>query len=227
MPPNGDSYFALPEVGGLLHPPEYIPSHLQLGAASTDLLQDTVTMSVDVYQDWDLIQVIVTITNTGAGHHVPTDHPGRHIILTVETMDSNEQPLIQVAGAQVPQWGGDQAGQAGNTYAKLLQDVVSREFPVVSYWKRTLIVSDNRIPAMGSDTSTYTFAAPAADNKVTVNTELRFRRTFQTVMDNKGWDTPDIVMEEVHSILSVQPWWDNFFPLVIMMERMENVGSTD
>ncbi len=34
MPPTGDTYFALPEVGGLEHPPETIPSHLQLGATS-------------------------------------------------------------------------------------------------------------------------------------------------------------------------------------------------
>lgn len=224
MPPNGDSYFALPEVGGLSHSPELIPSHLQLGANSTDLLQDTVAMSVDISQDWNLIQVIVTITNTNAGHHVPTDHPGRHLILTVEMLDSNKQPLTQIAGNQVPLWGGDQAGKAGNAYAKVLQDVVSGEFPVVSYWKQTLLVGDSRIPAMGSDTSIYTFAAPANENKVTVNAVLRFRRMFQPEMDSKGWEAPDIVMEEAHTSLSVQPLWDNFFPLVIMME---SAGLTD
>jgi len=68
---------------------------------------------------------------------------------------------------------------------------------------------------MGSDTSVYTFAAPVAGGSMTVTAELRFRRAFQEVMDAKGWDTPDIVMEEAQTTLSVQPWWDVFLPLVI------------
>ena len=42
----------------------------------------------------------------------------------------------------------------------------------MSYWKQALIVSDNRIPALGSDTSHYTFAAPAGgatDGRIVVN----------------------------------------------------------
>jgi hypothetical protein len=85
---------------------------------------------------------------------------------------------------------------------------------VISYWKPTTIVSDNRIPAMVSDTSVYTFTAPAAGGSVTITAELRFRRLFQAVMDAKGWDTPDIVMEEAQAELSIEPWWDIFLPLV-------------
>ncbi len=46
MPPNGDTYFALPAVGGLEHPPERIPSHLDRGASDVDLLQNSVTLTV-------------------------------------------------------------------------------------------------------------------------------------------------------------------------------------
>jgi hypothetical protein len=72
---------------------------------------------------------------------------------------------------------------------------------VVSYWKQTLIESDNRIPAMESDTSAYVFELPATGGPVTVTAELLFRRTFQSVMDDKGWTDRDILMERAQIVL--------------------------
>ncbi len=46
MPPNSDATFATVEAGGLPHPPEQIASHLQLGATSETLLQNTVEMTM-------------------------------------------------------------------------------------------------------------------------------------------------------------------------------------
>jgi len=122
--------------------------------------------------------------------------------------------LGQVGGPAVPAWGGAQAGQLGKAYAKVLRDVATGEAPVVSYWKQTQIVSDNRIAALESDASTYTFAAPRAGGTVTVTAELRFRRVFQEVADARGWDVPDIVMEEQETVLVAAPWWAVYLPLV-------------
>ena len=214
MPPNGDVYFALPAVGGLEHPPERIPSHLQLGARDVELLQNTVTMTVSARQTVGRLEVTVSITNTGAGHHVPTDYPGRHMLLVLAATDALGQPLAHLDGEVVPGWGGAQAGLPGRAYAKVLRDVATGEAPVVSYWKQTLLVRDNRIPALAGDRSTYTFAVPVTGGPVTVTGELRFRRAFQAVMDAKGWDTPDIVMEEVQVTFSARPWWRVYLPLV-------------
>jgi len=215
MAPTGVDYFVFPEKGGLIRDPALIASHLQPGAADEELLQNTVSMTVSAQQIMGHLRVTVTITNTDAGHHVPTDFPGRHMILAVTATGGQGQALSLQGGPTVPDWGGAQAGQPGTAFAKVLRDVESGESPVVSYWKQALIVEDNRIPAMGSDTSVYTFAAPVAGGPVTVTVELRFRRAFQEVMDAKGWDTPDIVMEEAQAMLSVQPWWDVFLPLVM------------
>jgi hypothetical protein len=114
----------------------------------------------------------------------------------------------------VPDWGGAQAGRPGKAYAKVLRDEETGESPVVSYWKPTTIVSDNRIPALGSDTSVYTFDASSASDPMTVIVQLRFRRLFQAVMDAKGWDTPDVVMEETQIKSCIEPCWDIFLPLV-------------
>jgi len=196
MPPTGDTFFALPEVGGLAHAPERIPSHLQLGAASTELLVNTIRMRL--YVRWIGNQILVTtaLTNTGAGHHVPTDFPGRHMILVVQGKDEQGETLTQTYGSVVPMWGGDQAGLPGKAFAKVLRDVITGETPVISYWKQVLIDEDNRIAANASDVSTYTFEAPPRGGRVTITVELRFRRLFQNIMQLKKWDTPDIIMEK-------------------------------
>jgi hypothetical protein len=103
----------------------------------------------------------------------------------------------------------------GTAFAKVLRDRETGDSPVVSYWKQALIVSDNRIPALGSDTSLHAFTAPVAGGLVTVTAELRFRRVFQDVLDVKGWHTPDIIMEQAQIALNAQPWSDVFLPLLL------------
>jgi hypothetical protein len=214
MPPNGDTYFALPEVGGLEHPPERIPSHLDRGALDVDLLQNSVEMTVTARQAGDRIEATVRITNTQAGHHVPTDHPGRQMILTVRAVDAQGHDLVRQSGPSVPAWGGAQAGWPGKAYAKVLQDVATGEAPVVSYWKQARILSDNRLAALQGDATTYAFAAPAGGGEVNVTVELRFRRAYQALMDAKGWDTPDIVMEEEQLRVVTPPSHRLWLPLV-------------
>ena len=156
----------------------------------------------------------MSITNTDAGHHVPTDFPGRHMILTVRAQDGQGKALPFQEGPLVPDWGGAQAGQPGKAFAKVLRDVETGAAPVVSYWKQALIVSDNRIPAMENDASHYALALPETAGPVKVTAELRFRRVFQSVMDARGWDTPDIVMEKRTVAVDVEPWQELYLPLV-------------
>jgi hypothetical protein len=215
MAPTGVDHFVFPEKGGLIRPPELIASHLQPGASDVALLRNTVSVTLSTWQEMNRLQVMVVITNAGAGHHVPTDFPGRHMILVVEAWGGQGQALTLLDGTRVPGWGGAQAGQPGKAFAKLLRDAQTGEWPVVSYWKQALIVSDNRIPALGSDASIYEFALPSAGGTVTVTAELRFRRVFQGVTDARGWDKPDIVMEEAWAVLPTAPWAEIFLPLAL------------
>jgi hypothetical protein len=215
MAPTGVDYFVYPENGGLIRPPETIASHLQPGAANVALLQNTVSMTLQARQARGQVWVTVSITNTDAGHHVPTDFPGRHMILTVGAEDGQGRVLFLEDGSTVPAWGGAQAGLPGKAFAKVLRDVQTGEQPVVSYWKQALIASDNRIPAMGGDTSRYSFALLQAHGAVTVTAELRFRRAFQALMDARGWDKSDIVMERRTSVLESRPEREIYLPLVI------------
>jgi hypothetical protein len=219
MPPNGDEYFALPEVGGLAHPPETIPSHLQLGAADIGLLQDTAELRLEAEQLFGELRVTVVVSNTGAGHHVPTDFPGRQLILEIEAEGGGGGELVQVEGPVIADWGGPQAGRPGMIYAKLLKDVASGDFPVVSYWKQALIVSDNRIPALAADDSTFSFEIPAGEEEVHLTARLLFRRLPWDTAQEKEWDMPDIVMEEETAVVSVDSWQEFFLPLAVNAEN--------
>jgi hypothetical protein len=214
MPPTGDEFFALPEVGGLPHPPETIPSHLQLGATSTTLLQETVAMTVTARPVGGLLQVTVVLSNTGAGHHVPTDFPGRHLLLLVCAADGGGRPLTLRDGPEVPGWVGTEAGHPGTAYARLLQDVGSGQWPVVSYWKPSRILADNRIAARSAAQSTYLFELPAGSEAVQVEARLLFRRLFQPLAAEKGWQVPAIVMEERSLTVPRQLETELYLPLI-------------
>jgi hypothetical protein len=215
MAPTGVDYFVFPEKGGLIRDPESIASHLQPGAADEQLLQNTVRLTLRARQAAGRIRVTAVITNAEAGHHVPTDFPGRHMILTIAATDDGGRPLAQLSGPTVPEWGGPQAGLPGKAFAKVLRDVETGEAPVVSYWKQAEIVSDNRIPAMESDASIVTFGSPGGGERITVTARLRFRRAFQETMDARDWDTPDILMEETSILLVLHPQWDVFLPVIL------------
>ena len=193
MPPTGETYFALQEQGGLPHSPESIPSHLQTGLKDIEFMQsETATLDVETAFNEGNLAISVKVTNSGAGHHIPTDHPGRNILLVVEVFDEDGLPIEIVEGPVIPSWGGDLAGTPGKGYAKVLKDVVTGESPVVSYWKQVLIASDNRIPAMENDTTKYVFLTNG--ESCTVQVRLVFRRMFQPIAERYVWEDEDILL---------------------------------
>jgi hypothetical protein len=75
-----------------------------------------------------------------------------------------------------------------------LMEMWTQLSPASAYWNPTRVVSDNRIPAFGSDASSYTFAATKG-GRVFIEVTLLYRRAFVQLMDWKGWEVQDIVME--------------------------------
>jgi hypothetical protein len=89
------------------------------------------------------------------------------------------------------------AGLPGTAYARILQELWTEVAPTGAYWNPTRVLSDNRIPALGTDTTHYTFEAAGLEGPFTVRARLLFRRAFIELMDWKGWEVPDILMEDV------------------------------
>ncbi len=190
-----------PDAGGVERDPMTIHPHTQPGAMDEELLKNAVTMTASAQLEDDAVVVQVEITNDQTGHHIPTDSPLRHLILLVQATDADGKPLIQLEGPTVPDWGGVgdpkegyYAGLPGKAFAKVLTELWTEISPSGAYWNPTRIVSDNRLAAFETDTSTYAFAAP--DGQATVEVTLLFRRAFIELMDQKAWDVPDIIMEQ-------------------------------
>ena len=95
----------------------------------------------------------------------------------------------------LPDWTGNYAGRPGRYYAKILEDLWTGESPTGEYWRDIRLVEDTRLAAFATDVSHYAFVAPDSGS-VTIQARLVFRRAFQQLMAWKGWDDPDILMEE-------------------------------
>ncbi len=209
-------YFVYPERGGLIRDPQTLASHLDLGVKDIEFMQRTVSMTLEAELHGDTLDVTVTITNAFAGHDVPTDYPGRNMVLVVQAFDGQGCRLPQTGGSVVPDWGGqgtasnDYAGLPGKGYAKVLSDAVSGEWPVVRYWAPTLIHSDNRIAARQTDVSRYRFDVAGADcseagGTIRLLAQLWLRRLFIDLARDKGWAEPDLLMAEAHVDVPVTP----------------------
>jgi hypothetical protein len=200
MKPTGDTYFADPQAGGLQHPPEAIPSHLQLGVTDAAFMQETISMQVDARIHDGRLKVTVDLINQGGGHHVPTDHPGRNMLLVVEAHDETGQPLHLLEGRKIPSWGGDLAGLPGKGFAKILRDLRTGEAPVASYWRPSIIQEDSRIPARAQVTQRFSFQTP--QQSADLHVRLIFRRLFQPLAERYGWKAEDLLMESWRGTLS-------------------------
>jgi hypothetical protein len=194
MPPAGYDAFVYPEKGGLYRDPNRISSHLMPGAADDVFLQNTATVVLSAERENGVVNVRTTVTNTEAGHHIPTDSPLRQIFLVVTAMDAEGNPLALQSGPTLPKWAGDLSGEAGIYFALILEELWTRMKPTGNYWMPTRVVEDTRLPALAQNVSAYTFVA-SADTSVTIEARLIFRRAFYELMQQKDWDIPDILME--------------------------------
>jgi hypothetical protein len=200
MPVSSENWYVFPEQGGLERDYVELHNHTMPGAADEDLLQNSVTMVSRAERSGDRLQVEVSITNDKTGHHVPTDVPIRSMILVVEARDANGERLALREGPVNPAYSGDYGELPGKTFAKVLRDEWTGETPTGAYWRPVTIVEDTRLAALATDTTRYTFEAPE-NEPITVDVRLIFRRAFYTLMQQKGWDDPDILME--HDTLTV------------------------
>ena len=187
------NYFVFPEKGGLERDYVDLHDHRMPGAADVKFLQNAVSMSTSAAHEGDQLNIEVNLTNDRTGHHIPTDAPTRQMILVVEAFDANGNPLTLSAGPVLPDYAGDLANTPGKSFAKVLRDEWSGEAPTAAYWRPVTIIEDTRLAALATDTTQYVFDLPASDT-AEVQIRLIFRRTFQELADQKGWDDPDILM---------------------------------
>ena len=195
MQPNDVVTNFAPGRGGVERNPDTIPTHRFLGVDEI-LLQNTTEMTVTTRREDSQFIVTVSVTNARAGHHIPTDSPLRQIFLVVTATDKQGRSLPLQGGPTLPDWAGDLAGLPGIYFAKILEQLWTGITPTGAYWTPTRVVEDTRLPARATNTSRYIFTAPSND-PITVEARLIFRRAYYELVQQKDWDTPDILMKSI------------------------------
>jgi len=210
MRPDGHTTNFAPRRGGLERDPASIATHKFEGAMDNELLRNAVSLEVQPTLTPEGLQIGVVVTNDKTGHHVPTDSPLRHLILLVQVKDASNERLEMIDGPTIPEWGGTgsseegyYAGLPGKIFAKVLEELWTGHSPSGSYWQPTRIVSDNRIAAMQSDSSVYLFHSIPGET-LEIEVKLIYRRAPRELMDQKKWDTPDILMNQYQTNLQPQ-----------------------
>ncbi|MCC6805646.1 MAG: carboxypeptidase regulatory-like domain-containing protein [Anaerolineae bacterium] len=196
MPESSANWAVYASMGGLAR--DYVPmyDHTMLGVTNERFMQNAVTMTGTAQRVDGGLQVEVTIVNDQTGHDVPTDTPIRSMLLVVEARDADGNLLTLIEGSVNPDYSGSYAGQPGKTFAKVLCDDWTGETPTAAIWRPVTVVEDTRLAALASDTTAYTFDLPA-DEAATVDVRLIFRRAFANLARQKGWNDPDILMEQM------------------------------
>jgi hypothetical protein len=196
-----------PGKGGVERNPLTIAAHDFPGGGSESLLQNAVSMSVQAERQAARVTVSVTIVNDQTGHHVPTDSPLREVILMVTARGMAGTELTLLDGPVLPEWAGVgdpydgyYAGLPGMEFARILEELWTGVVPSGAYWNPTRVVSDTRLAAGESISSTYVFTG-ARQEEITVEAQLLYRRAFIKLMDLKGWDVTDILMESQTIVL--------------------------
>ncbi len=196
MPPTGET-----DICDFLAPPlmrdrATIRSH-RIEGTTPFYLENAVELDMTTTLTGTTIDVDVVITNTGTGHHVPTGVTVRNMILLVEAWQDGNDPLVNpltyLGNQMVHELGGVgnpglgyYAGLPGKFYAKVNHnaDGIGPTF----FTDATGIQFDNRIPALASDATQYSFALPAGvDGNVNVRARLIYRRAFRFLVDAKNW----------------------------------------
>ena len=192
MPPSGAS--TVSPLSGLQRPLDTIRSH-RIEGTSPAFLENAVDMSLSVQPGTTDIQVTVDVANTMTGHHVPTGVTVRNMILLVEAWRVQDGQRLTKTGGQVihalggvgaPEQG-YYAGLPGKLYAKHNHNAAGNG--PTFFTDATGILWDNRIPALTTDTTSYTFSPPPGGGDIAVRARLIYRRSFRFLTDAKGWTT--------------------------------------
>jgi hypothetical protein len=197
MPPNGVDHFAQIEKGGLVRDPATIFSHKMLGASDIGLLTNTAKLDAAAKREADLIKVDISVFNENGGHDIPTDSPLRQILLSVQATDAEGRPLRLASGPTLPEWTGELADTPGLYFAKILEELWTEVSPSGAYWMQTRLLEDTRLKALETRKAQFSFEVPEG-SQATIKVSLIYRRAFARLMEQKGWNTPDILMEETN-----------------------------
>lgn len=193
MPPFGANFI----VEGVMDPdpptrdPDTIRHHGM--EATGTMVEQAAELDLAVETTPAGLEARVIVTNSGAGHRLPTGVTIRNMVLYVRAWRTDDNlPLVStgtqliddLAGVGSPTQG-YYAGLPGKLWAKVTHDANGAH--PVPFTEATGVLFDNRIEPLASDTTFYSFALPPGGGNYAVQARLLYRRAFRPLIDTKGW----------------------------------------
>jgi len=194
MPRRGAAFVAGTEHGGQRRDAGTIYSHQMRGPGDKEFMREAAKLDLSARIDGNVLTVRATVTNANAGHSLPTDQPGRNILLLVEAKDASGATLALRKGPLLPAWAGDLRDLPGRGFARILEESWTGISPTVAYWNPTIAREDTRLRALATDSSEYEFSSRHGPARVSAR--LIYRRMFRDVATVKGWQDVDLVMRQ-------------------------------
>lgn len=203
--PEADSPGPIAAVGVAPIRPAEQRHHHGFPGVYSGMLDDPIDIDVEVVPFAGRVEIKTQVHNRVMGHNWPTGVAFRNAMLVVEVWVEG-QPLTQLSGDQVPDWGsddepgtqpGDYGGMAGRGYAKVLEGQINGEGPVVSpvnFFDAQSLLSKTTIPPGETDFGLFTFEMPLGTlpgDELEVRTRIVYRRLWRAVAVTKGWTELD------------------------------------
>ncbi len=218
MPPSGSVDVC--SLGLPPRMPDQVRNHNIVGT-TPEFLENAVDLVMNVVDNGATLDVQVDITNSMAGHKVPTGVTPRNMILIVEAWRVEDgQMLTETLGQAVDVYGGsgprifgNYEGTPGKTFAKISLNSLGQHAPI--FTEAETLQYDSRIAPLATDTTNYSFQVPAGSGALKVRSRLIYRRAFKYVVDAKGWTKtgtggtlPD-TQQPYYGHLMEESEWDN------------------
>lgn len=170
---------------------------------AVERLQKAATMEVsapEVASAGDEVLIDVSITNTGAGHNIPTGVSEiREMWLEVTVTDANGNSIYNAGNVDID----GNIVDAKQIYNNILGDSDGKE--TKSFWLAESILEDNRIGPKETVTEQHSFVLPEnAVYPVTVETALKYRSAPQELIDKllgEETEVPIVDMNEMSAII--------------------------
>jgi hypothetical protein len=203
MGPKREHIYTHNTVGGNAFMTEILGSRTHKNMA-IERLESAATLDVDIPLTADkneTVTVDVSITNSGAGHRLPTGLTEiREMWLEVIATDDSGKNIYQ---SGVLDNGGNIDPDA-KIYKTVLADASGS--PTTKFWLADSVISDNRIFPKETVVEKHTFTMPEdVTYPVSVSTKLRYRSAPQDIIDHlfgEGtYEVPTIDMTEKSNLI--------------------------
>lgn len=166
-------------VGGNAAIPDLMGSEVHQRMAE-ERLQSAAHLELEALQEGDRINVTVTVTNSGAGHKIPSGlTEAREVWIEVVATDATGTVLFHSGGL-------DSEGEVDPDavmYHSVFADAAGE--PTVKVWEIASVISENRIRPKETQVETFDFTlSEAVKGQITVEATLNYRSASQKLFNS-------------------------------------------